>query len=109
MPELVKSNVASPPGTSDIDGTAVCPCSTKKSMKVCRISLPVIFLVILRNAPSNLSERIIPSDERYQKVPNLPKVRDLKEKVKSHAIADSSSPKIWAARKARAAAAFVLL
>src|SRR5512132_892723 len=46
MPEFVKRSVLSPPGTSDMDGTAVCPCSTKKSMKVCRISLPVIFLVI---------------------------------------------------------------
>jgi len=31
MPELVNSSVASPPGTSEEDGTAVCPCSTKKS------------------------------------------------------------------------------
>src|SRR5262245_21068048 len=46
MPELVNNKVASPPGTSDMDGTTVCPCSTKKSMNVWRISLPLIFLVI---------------------------------------------------------------
>src|SRR5512147_1917978 len=50
IPELVKSRVESPPGTSDIEGTAVCPCSTKKSMNVWRISLPVNFLLI--RAPS---------------------------------------------------------
>src|SRR5829696_3150988 len=59
MPELVNSSVLSPPGTSDMDGTAVCPCSTKKSMKVWRISLPVIFLVIRTSDEMDL--KIIPS------------------------------------------------
>ena len=58
MPELVNSKVASPPGTSDMDGTAVCPCSTKKSIKSWRIWLPVSFL--LMGAPRDFSGGIIP-------------------------------------------------
>jgi hypothetical protein len=41
MPALVKSNVGSFPGTSEADGTMVCPLLTKKSIYDLRISEPV--------------------------------------------------------------------
>src|SRR5512133_2382694 len=46
MPALVKSRVASPPGTSEEEGTKVWPLLIKKSINCCRISAPVNFLVI---------------------------------------------------------------
>src|SRR5262245_9213629 len=83
MPELVKRSVESPPGTSEIEGTAVCPCSTKKSMKVLRISLPVIFLVIQtpEDLVLELYQRWKMKDDEEQKVPNLYQIRDLRENL----------------------------
>src|SRR5512138_3358498 len=98
MPELVKRSVESPPGTSDIEGTAVCPCSTKKSMKVWRISLPVIFLVIrtpielvsrlyqvlkLRIDVILLRTRLAENEVLLKKKPEPGGVRDLNDKFPS--------------------------
>src|SRR5215216_701227 len=70
MPEFVKRSVLSPPGTSDMEGTAVCPCSTKKSMNVWRISLPVIFLVI-RTPIGSVAKLYQVMNSKKIKIPNL--------------------------------------
>ena len=58
MPELTNISVGSLPGTSELDGTTVCPLDAKKSRKVLRMSLTAtagekVFVVVILDRKNN--------------------------------------------------------